>query len=124
MDKIFLLPIGDIPIKKPRPSLAYDLISSWSNDPTRPQMGRISAAAIGICGQINHWPKYDTDQARPIAYGGKMMDILIGAGCKPALILEAGVDILQWIAPMLINDDELKKKGDGSPPPSPDGSKE
>jgi hypothetical protein len=72
-------------------------------------VGRLAAAAIGVCA-VKGLPKYDQDQARPIAYGGKIMDVLLDKGVSPALIVEKGMEILTKLAPMLIKEEDVKKK--------------
>ena len=110
-------PLGELALSPPRSSIAYDLISTWSAEPSRSHIGRLAAAAIGVCGQDRRFPKYDTDQARPIAYGGVMMDHLLGRGVLPSAVLECGMVLLSEMAPMLLREDEIKKKSDGTAPP-------
>ena len=109
--------LGELALSPPRSSVAYDLISTWSAEPSRSHIGRLAAAAIGVCGEDRRFPKYDTDQARPIAYGGVMMDHLLGRGVLPSDVLESGMLLLSEMAPMLLRDDEVKKKSDGTAPP-------
>ena len=106
--------IGDLEVKPPRSCVAYDLISTWSAEPSRSHIGRLAAAAVGACGQDRRFPKYDSDQARPIAYGGVMMDHLLSRGALPSDILEAGMLLLSEMAPLLLRETEVKKKSDGS----------
>ena len=102
--------VGKIQLSPPRPSVAYDVISTWSGSPSRPHMGRLAAAAIGICGTDPRFPRYDTDQARPLSYGGLLLDHLMGRGASPNEILEAGTIVLADMAPILLTEPEVKKK--------------
>ena len=103
-------PLGVVALTAPRPSVAYDIISTWSASPSRAHMGRLAAAALGICGNDRSFPRYDSDQARPLAYGGLMLDHLIARGLSPNDILETGMVILGEMAPLLIGKEEVKKK--------------
>lgn len=108
-DEINLPPFGKIQLINPKMSIIYDIVSTWSTQPSTAHVGRLAAAAIGVCA-VNKLPKYDTDQARPIAYGGKVMDVLLDKGVAPALIVEKGMEILTKLAPMLLKEEEIKKK--------------
>ncbi len=110
MDSITLHPIGEIRLKKPRLSIAYDLIASWSSDPPHAHIGRLAAAAIGICAENYPFARYDTDQARPIAYGGKILDELIGKGVPPNAVVENGIKILTFLAPLIFKEEDTEKK--------------
>ena len=110
METIELAPMGEIKIIMPRSSVLYDLISTWSSSPSRAHMGRLAAATIGICTNGQRLPRYDTDQANPIAYGGLVFDSLIGSGCRPNDIVEQGMILLSNLAPKLLNEEGLKKK--------------
>ena len=108
-DEINLPPFGKIQLENPRMSTIYDIVSTWTTDPSTAHVGRLSAAAIGVCA-VNGLPKYDSDQARPIAYGGRVMDALLDKGVPPALIVEKGMEVLTKLAPMLIKEIDVKKK--------------
>lgn len=116
-DKYLLPPFGPLTMNIPRPSIIYDLISTWSSQPSRAHMGRLCAASIGICLQPMGAPRYDTDQARPIAFGGVMVDFLIGRGVSPSKMMEVGLAILSSLAPTLLQEEALKKKSPTTEPP-------
>lgn len=119
-DKYQLPPFGELEMRHPRPSIIYDLISTWSANPSRAHMGRLCAASIAICLNPMGAPRYDTDQARPVAFGGLVMDYLISRGCSPSIIMEVGVGLLSALAPALLTEDDLKKKSTTTEPP-PEG---
>ena len=109
--------LGELPVNSPRPSIAYDLIATWSGEPSRAHVGRLAAAAIGICCEDRRFPRYDTGQARPISYGGLLMDHLVGRGITPPDILDAGMLLMADMAPLLLQEREVKKKLDITTPP-------
>ncbi len=108
-DFINLPPFGKIQLENPKMSIVYDIVSTWSTDQSTAHVGRLSAAAIGVCA-VSGLPKYDTDQARPIAYGGKIMDVLLAKNVPPALIIEKGMELLTTLAPMILKEEDVKKK--------------
>lgn len=109
MEKIHLSPFGDIALQQPKLSIVYDLIATWTSNPPQAHIGRLAAAAIGVCSD-GALPEYDIDQARPIAYGGLILDRLLDAGCSPHDIVTEGMKVLTLLAPMLLKEDEVKKK--------------
>ena len=110
MKHITIKPVGKISVKNPKLSTVYDIVSTWTTSPSQAHIGRLCAAAIGVCCEDARLPVYDNDQARPIAYGGLCMDTLLQAGCKPNEIIEKGMEVLTMLAPMLLKEDEVKKK--------------
>lgn len=110
MKHITIKPLGKLEVKNPKLSTVYDIISTWTTNPSQAHIGRLCAAAIGVCCVGTQLPIYDNDQARPIAYGGLCMDTLLQAKCKPADIIERGMELLNMLAPMLLKEDEVKKK--------------
>jgi hypothetical protein len=111
MDTITLSPIGEIALKKPKMSIVYDIVSTWTAQPSQAHIGRLAAAALGVCADPTiGLSAYDTDQARPIAYGGLIMDELLSRKVRPHDIIDNGMKILTFLAPLLLSDDEVKKK--------------
>ena len=108
-NEIDLSPYGMVELINPKMSIIYDIVSTWTTDPSTAHVGRLAAAAIGVCA-VKGLPKYDTDQARPIAYGGQVMDVLLESGVSPAIIVEKGMEILTKLAPMLLKEEDVKKK--------------
>ena len=109
METITISPIGEIPLARPTLSIIYALIATWTADPPQAHIGRLAAAAIGVCA-IDKLPAYDIDQARPIAYGGLIMDRLLECGCSPHDIVTEGMKLLTQLAPLLLKEEDVKKK--------------
>jgi len=111
METITLSPIGEIKLIRPKMSIVYDIISTWTASPSQAHIGRLAAAAIGVCADpAVSLPAYDTDQARPVAFGGLVMDELLGRKVSPADIVETGIQILTILAPQLLGEEEIQKK--------------
>ena len=96
-----------MPTIKPRSSVIFDLISTWTTDPSRAHIGRLAAAAIGVCCIDPKFPRYDTGAAAPIAYGGLMIDHLLKRGGDTNQILVVGIDLLGKISEHLITQKEV-----------------
>lgn len=103
--------LGDLKLatRKPRGSVIFDLISSWSSSSNRAHLGRLSAAAVGVCCVDRDFPVYDTNAALPLAYGGVMMDHLMDRGISPNEVIEIGAVLLNDIAEFLITKKEVQK---------------
>lgn len=111
MDTINIAPLGEIALQKPKMSIVYDIVSTWTAQPSQAHIGRLAAAALGVCaGHALGLSVYDTDQARPIAYGGLIMDELLQRKVRPHDIIDNGMKILTVLAPLLLSEDEVKKK--------------
>jgi len=110
MNEIKLPKVGKLKLERPKMSIVYDIMSIWSANPSQAHIGRLAACAIGVCAVNAGLPVYDSDQARPIAFGGLIMDELLQRGVPPSDIVEKGVEILTVLAPLLLGDEEVKKK--------------
>jgi len=110
MNTIEITPLGELDIQIPRLCVTYDLVSCWSDNQSRAHLGRLAAAAIGVCCKEAGLPRYDIDSALPISYGGLVMDKLLSKGVTPAEVIEKGMQLLTVLAPKLTAEQEVKKK--------------
>lgn len=86
-----------------------DFVSVWGATLNRAQLGRLCAAAIGVC--VDHvaiLPKYKISSADPLGYGHKIMERLLGAGVLPADIYEQGANLLLEMAQKLPTENEVE----------------
>ena len=118
---IELAPLGAAAILPPPPSVIYDIVSEWSASPSRAHIGRLTAAAIGVSAwrSIQGMPRYDVASAKPIAYGGRVLDFLFAKGVDPNDIVVVGMQLLGELAPQLIRREEVQEKEDFISAPQP-----
>ena len=118
---IELSPLGAAAIQPPPPSVIYDIVSEWSASPSRAHIGRLTAAAIGVSAwrSIQGMPRYDVSSAKPIAYGGRVLDFLFSKGVDPNDIVVIGMQLLGELAPQLIRREEVQEKEDFISAPQP-----
>lgn len=86
-----------------------DFVSVWGANPNRAQLGRLCAAAVGVC--VDHsaiLPKYKVSSADPLAYGHTIMDRLLEAGVTPGEIYDHGSQLLLAMAQQLPTEDEVE----------------
>jgi hypothetical protein len=90
MDKMKLTTLGEVTFVKPALSMCFDVVSLWSDNQNRSQMGRICAMAICVCLDDYRLPKvrHLVDVAQ---YGSKCLDTLLGAGIPVNEILNVGM---------------------------------
>ena len=119
--QIELAPLGAVAVVPPSPSVVYDIVSEWSASPSRAHIGRLTAAAIGVCCArgVRGMPRYDVTTAKPIGYGGRILDFLINSGVDPNDIVVAGMQLLGELAPQLIRREEVTEKEDFTSAPQP-----
>jgi hypothetical protein len=118
---ITLAPMGAAEIVPPPPSVVYDIVSEWSASPSRAHIGRLTAAAIGVSAwrSVPGMPRYDVSSAKPIAYGGRVLDFLFAQGVDPNEIVVHGMQLLGELAPQLIRREEVQEKEDFTSAPLP-----
>jgi hypothetical protein len=64
-------------------------------------------------------PRYDVSTAKPIAYGGRILDYLINSGVDPNDIVVVGMQLLGELAPQLVRREEVEEKEDFISAPQP-----
>ena len=91
-------------------ALCLDFISIWGSDPNRAQLGRLCAAAIGVC--VDHakcLPAYKTATGDPINYGFKIMDRLLQNNVSPGYVYEIGSKLLTEMMEKIPTDREVEE---------------
>ena len=86
-----------------------DFVSVWGSTLNRAQLGRLCAAAIGVC--VDHakvLPAYKINTADPLSYGHKIMERLLESGVSPGEIYEVGAGLLLEMAHKLPTEDEVE----------------
>ena len=106
---IQLNPIGSTVATVSSFAAALDIISIWSTNPNRAQIGRLCAAAIGATCEAFQLPPYKLSQADPISYGGRCLDILLRRGVSAPEIYENGTNLLIFISEQLPQQKEIEQ---------------
>ena len=109
IDTITLPPVGDIQVVKPSLAASLDMVSTWGEKPTRAQIGRLCAAAIGICCPHVKLPAYSMIDCHPIAYGGHCLEKLLRLGVTASDIYAVGVQLIDVMAESLPSEAEVKE---------------
>ena len=86
---------------KPNLAIALDIISIWGSSPSRAHVGRLCAAAMGVCCKGLKMPPYSMIDADPISYGGRCLGIILGKGVQVSAIYDEGIKVLIWLADQL-----------------------
>lgn len=110
---------GEMEIVRPPLSTCFDLVSMWSDEQNRSQLGRLCAMAVCVCGNNPKLPKtrhlIDLHQ-----YGSRCLDVLLGADVTIDQILESGLQCLSLMAEALPSAKEVKETENFIEPPNPE----
>ena len=109
MNKIIIEPFGELAISRPNLAAALDLIATWGDNPNRAKIGRLCAAALGLCLPGANLPGYSMIDCDPIAYGGQCLDRLLRAGLTASQVYEHGVLLINYCAELLPSEKEVKE---------------
>jgi len=112
MDKIILHPFGELSVVKPNLAAALDIVATWGDNPSRAQIGRLCAAAMGICCPSVHLPGYSMIDCHPIAYGGRCLERLLNKGVAASDIYSFGAEIINFMAEQLPLEKEVQAAED------------
>ena len=89
--------LNDEQLSCSQPSLAaaLDVVSIWGINPSRAHVGRLCAAAIGLCCQEARLPRYSMIDAAPIPYGGRVLEKLLDRGIHAEEIYTQGLELIK-----------------------------
>ncbi len=111
--------LGEVPCSLPMSfSTRLDLVSSWVPDMPRPHLARLCAAAIGASTALGC--RYNPAMGDPIAYGGKVLDLLLSKGVTPTKVYQYGPQILTALADSLPQETEVEEVAAFTGPPPED----
>ena len=121
--KITLQTFGEMETNIPALSTCFDIVSLWSGNANRAQMGRICAIAICVCADSPKMPK--TRHLTDIqAYGSRCLDFLLGADVTVDEILNNGVHLIGKMAAALPSSKEVEETENFTEQPPPEVSSE
>ena len=104
-----------VPCTKPSLAAALDVVSLWGINPSRAHVGRLCAAAIGLCCPNLQLPRYSMIDAAPIPYGGRVLEKLLAKGIHAEEIYTQGIEVIVWLAGQLPQAQEVAKAKDFLP---------
>ena len=109
MNDINIPPLGDLTCTQPALVLCYDLLSEWGDSPSRPKIGRLCAAAIGLCTQHHQTqlPVYKVSSLDLVGYGNRCLDRLLQKGVTAGAVVTQGMLLVQQMAEALPQDHEV-----------------
>ena len=96
---------------KPAQSLAicFEFSALWASDQDEALLARLCSAALGVClDHMARYPRYNPLRDKPLEYGFKMMDRLLGDGWTPSLIYEGGSRALLLMSQKLPSSEEVE----------------
>lgn len=107
MEKVKVTTFGELEFVKPPLSTCFDIVSMWSDNQSRSQMGRVCAMALCISFNDYRLPKvrHLVDVHK---YGSTCLDTLLGAGVPVNEILDIGMKCIGEMAKSLPSSDEVK----------------
>jgi hypothetical protein len=110
MNTINLPPLGELTCTQPALVLCYDLLSEWGESPSRPKIGRLCAAAIGLSTQSHHTglPVYKISSLDLVGYGNRCLDRLLQKGVTAGSVVTQGMLLVQQMAEALPQDQEVE----------------
>jgi len=122
MEFVNLKPIGDLTCTRPSLVLCYDIIADWGDDPSRAKVGRLCAAAIGLCTQAHQTqlPVYKISSLDVVGYGNICLDRLLKRGVTAGAIVNAGMSLIQDMADALPKESEVDAQVNFSNPEQPE----
>jgi len=110
MKTINIAPLGDLTCTVPALVLCYDLLSEWGDSPSRPKIGRLCAAAIGLATQHHQTqlPVYKVSSLDLVGYGNRCLDRLLQKGVTAGAVVTQGMQLVQMMAEALPQDQEVE----------------
>jgi hypothetical protein len=119
MKKITINKFGEMGVQVPSLSTCFDLVSLWSDNNNRSELGRICAMAICLCCQDDRLPK-KRHLTNIVEYGSSCLNVLLGAGVPVAQILESGMICLYEMADKLPSSQEVSETENFTEPQNPE----
>lgn len=118
MTKITLRNFGEMEVQPPSLSMCFDLVSLWSENNNRSELGRICAMAICLSCPDDKLPK-KRHLTQVIEYGSSCLNTLLAAGVPVSQILESGIICLTKMADCLPSMEEVEETENFTGPPNP-----
>ena len=102
------------------PSLAicFEFSAIWAGEIDEGTLARLCSGALGVC--LDHlaiYPRYRPLKDKPLEYGFKLMDRLLGEGWTPSKIYQGGSQALLLLSQQLPNEEEVEEAVDFTNPP-------
>ena len=119
MKKIKINKFGEMEVKVPSLSTCFDLVSLWSDNSNRSELGRLCAMAICLSCDNDRLPKR-RHLTNIFEYGSSCLNVLLGAGVPVAQILESGMICLSEMADKLPSSQEVSETENFIEPQSPE----
>jgi len=119
--KITLDQFGELNCNRPKLSTCFDIVSSWTENQNRANMGRLCAIAICLCADSPKFPTTRTLQDI-YSYGSKCLDFLLESGVPVDQILESGVQCIGIMAAALPSTAEVEEVENFTEPQNPENS--
>ena len=119
MEKFKMTTLGEVEFIQPSLSMCFDVVSLWSDNQNRSQMGRV--CAIAVCVSVNDYRLPKVRHLVDVAqYGSKCLDTLLGSGIPVNEILNIGMECIGNMAKALPSSQEVQETENFIEPPKVD----